>query len=319
MDDGDDRIGGKLRTVAPPAGYAHSTYAASLSEWGTPLRLPRADGWLLRRPIPGYNLTDAMGCYPIFACRDWTRLAEDLAELKSDLVSVALVADPFGNHDPELLTETFADVVLPFKEHFVVDLAHSPESFVDSHHQRNARRALAGVEVEIISDHADKTVNEWSELYANLIARHGIRGLPAFSPSSFARQLAVPGTTLLRAVRNGSVVGMNIWYTDRGVGYYHLGAYSDEGYEVRASFALFWRAIEYFATTQLNWLCLGAGAGIEANAMDGLSRFKRGWATGTRRAYFCGKILDRERYNELAATVSTASHYFPVYRLGEFG
>ena len=73
------------------------------------------------------------------------------------------------------------------------------------------------------------------------------------------------------------------------------GAYSDTGYELRASFALFWVAIEYFAATDLQWLNLGAGAGVR-NSKDGLTRFKRGWSNGTRTAYFCGRIFDRAKY-----------------------
>jgi hypothetical protein len=53
---------------------------------------------------------------------------------------------------------------------------------------------------------------------------------------------------------------------------------------------------------------------------DGLSRFKRGWATGTRTAYLCGRVLDRREYERMvrAAGAGTTA-YFPAYRTGEFG
>src|SRR5215510_12316622 len=112
-------------------GYAHADYAAALAEFGSPRLLPGCGGWILERPIPRTPYRDAMGCYPLFACPDWPRLRDDLETLGDDLVSLAVVADPFGEHDPAYLRTCFPDVVVPFKEHLVVDLARSPGTFVD--------------------------------------------------------------------------------------------------------------------------------------------------------------------------------------------
>jgi len=259
-----------------------------------------------------------MGCYPLFACDDWAALEKDLNELSGELVSVALVADPFGTQDPELLQRCFPDRVVPFKEHLVTDLSQPPDSFVDTQHRRKARRALERLDVAYC-DNALHFVDEWNNLYANLIKRHRIQGLSAFSAASFKGQLAVPGISMFRATHDGETVGMTLWYADRGVAYYHLGAYSDTGYQLEASFALFWRVLEHFANQGTQWLNLGAGAGL-ANQTDGLTRFKRGWATGTRPAYFCGRIFNRMKYEEaLKARNIVASDYFPAYRKGEFG
>lgn len=300
-------------------GYSHPAYAASLAEFGTPRLLPRSAGWILERAIADTNWRDAMGCYPLFACQDWSGLRRDLEELQGELVSVAIVADPFGEHEPSYLRRCFPDVVVPFKEHAVVDLSQAPTSFVDAHHRRNARKALERVEVEACED-ATHYAAEWNALYAKLVERHNIRGLTAFSESSFRAQLAVPGLMMFRATQGGETVGMTLWYADRGVAYYHLGAYSEAGYELGASFALFWRVIEYFSGLGLQWLNLGAGAGLSGSGeVDGLARFKRGWATGTRTAYFCGRILDRAKYDEITETKRVAaSSYFPAYRRGEF-
>ncbi len=303
-------------------GYSHPAYAASLAEFGTPRLLPRSGGWILERAVPATPWHDAMGCYPLFACQDWSGLHLDLDELQGDLVSLAMVADPFGAHDPDYLRQCFRDVVVPFKEHAVVDLSQAPTSFVDAHHRRNARKALERVEVQPCTD-ATHFAAEWNTLYAKLVERHNIRGLTAFSAESFRAQLAVPGLTMFRATRGCETVGMTLWYADRGVAYYHLGAYSDAGYELGASFALFWRVIEYFSAHGLQWLNLGAGAGLsgsgEVDGVDGLARFKRGWATGTLTAYFCGRIFDRPKYDEIMETKHVAaSSYFPAYRRGEF-
>lgn len=300
-------------------GYSHPGYAASLAEFGNPRALPRSNGWLLERPIVPTPYHDAMGCYPLFACNDWTMLDLDLEELSNEIVSVAIVADPFGNHDPAQLHKCFPTLVIPFKEHLVTDLSQSPESFVAPQHRRKARKALERLEVERFED-ATLHVDEWIELYANLIQRHDIRGLTAFSANSFRGQLAVPGISMFRAIHRNETVGMTLWYIDRGVAYYHLGAYSERGYELEASFALFWRALQCFSSQRLQWLDLGAGAGLSANdRSDGLTRFKRGWATGTRTAYFCGRIFDQAKYEAaMKARDVTANDYFPAYRKGEF-
>lgn len=299
-------------------GYAHADYAASLAEYGSPRMLPECNGWILERSIPGTIHRDAMGCYPLFACRDWSRLPNDVEKLGEELVSLVLVTDPFGDYTQDSLRRTFKDLVIPFKEHFIVDLAANPETFVHPHHSRNARKALEVISVERCG--AAASIHEWIGLYANLVERHDISGIARFSESSFALQSKVPGAVMLRAIYEGRTVGMTWWFISGGVGYYHLGAFSDAGYELRASFALFWRAIELFRADGLRWLDLGAGAGVATDTQDGLSRFKKGWSTDTRTAYLCGRILDQPRYAEIVKVkVVAPTNYFPAYRKGEFG
>jgi hypothetical protein len=301
------------------SGYSHPRYAASLAEFGSPRALPRCGGWVLERPIAGGPFRDAMGCYPLFACQDWTRLAADLDAIGGNLVSLALVADPFGAYDEALLRRCF-DRVIPFKEHFVVDLRQRQDHALPSHHQRAVRAALREVAVERCCSPLE-VAEQWLVLYACLTARHRIRGIAAFSPVSLARQLEVPGLVAFRALRGGATVGMTLWYLQSDVAYYHLGAYSESGYAARASYALFWFALAYFGASgaQPRWLNLGAGAGATPANSDGLTRFKRGWSTGTRTAYFCGRIFDAAAYSALAdAGGIRADDYFPAYRWGEF-
>jgi len=300
-------------------GYLHPDYARSLAEFGTPRELCRCGGWILERSIPGFPHCDAMGCYPLFACQDWSQLEADLEEIADSLVSLALVTDPFGDYDPALLQRCFPDVSRPFKEHFAVDLRRPLDTFVSRHHRRYARKALQVAQVEECQQPI-RLLDEWTGLYATLIKRHDIQGILAFSKQAFSRQLRVPGLVAFRAVHQGETVGMLLWYVQGEVAYYHLGAYSPAGYELRASFALFWRAIEHFAATGLQWLNLGAGAGTTSDGRDGLSRFKRGWATGTRTAYFCGRIFHRGRYDAIVQVRQVpVTDYFPAYRQGEFG
>jgi len=312
-----DGLISEIREAA--TGYMHSGYAESLAEFGAPRRLRRSGGSILQRQILGFPYHDAMTCYPLFACQDWSQLHTDLEDIGNGLVSLSLVTDPFGHYDTTLLQQCFKDVVIPFKEHFVVDLSRPIDTFVCKHHSRYARKALQQLYVERCED-PERLTDDWVGLYANLINKHNIMGVAAFSKTAFAKQLSVPGIVVFRAVHEDKLIGMILWYVQGDVAYYHLGAYSPLGYDLRASFGLFWFAIEHFAGNGLRSLSLGAGAGVTSDSTDGLSRFKRGWSTGTRTAYFCGRIFDLARYAEIVqAKGISATDYFPAYREGEFG
>ena len=72
------------------------------------------------------------------------------------------------------------------------------------------------------------------------------------------------------------------------------------GHELMASYALYARAFEELRL-EVRWLALGGSAGpIEGDATDGLSRFKAGWATGTRQTYLCGRVLQPDTYRALS-------------------
>ena len=300
------------------SGYMHPGYAESLSEFGVPRRLPLCGGWLLERAIAGSPLRDAIGCYPLFVCEDWSRLDMDLKALESELVSVSLVTDPFGQYDEGCLNQCFGDVMISFKEHYVIDLDQQMRKYVSEHHRRYARKALERVQVEKPEIPGD-FIDEWVKLYETLVIKHDIRGISEFSKRAFTRQLGVPGLAMFRAVYEGSVVGILLWYVQGDIGYYHLGASNSLGYELNASFALLWHAIGFFQERGLRWLGLGAGAGVNNDGRDGLSVFKHGWATGTRTAYFCGRIFDQNKYSEITKTMGiSATNYFPAYRKGEF-
>ena len=94
----------------------------------------------------------------------------------------------------------------------------------------------------------------------------------------------------------------------------HLAATNAPGYDLNVSYALYWFALETFAD-QAAWINFGAGAGLTSDGTDGLTRFKRGWATETRPTYFCGRIFDRAKYADaLAARGLQDNDYFPAYR-----
>jgi hypothetical protein len=299
-------------------GYAHPTYADSLAEFGVPRELSQCKGWILQRKVPGFPYHDGMGSYPLFACQNWSRLYTDLENIGNRLVSLALVADPFGEYDVTYLRRCFGKV-LPFKEHFVTHLVYPVNDVVSAHHRYYARKALRELLIEECPE-PTQLIDEWATLYAALIKRHNIAGIRAFSRESFAKQMSVPGIVAFRAMYQGATVGAHLWYVQGRVGYSHLEAVSPIGYRKRAAYALYWFALNWFHQHRVvRWLNLGAGAGIGSKGADGLSQFKQGWSTGTRPAYFCGRIFDHERYSEIVeAKGVSVTDYFPAYREGEF-
>jgi hypothetical protein len=293
-------------------GYLHGAYAAALKEFGTPIYLPSCNGWVLERSIPGSTYRDAMGCYPLFCCQSWNGISEDLRSLAGHLVSLVLVADPFGDYKEAELRAAF-DIVNPFKEHLVVDLC--ARQGMSRHHRYYARRALRFVTLEVaenVAAHSD----EFADLFAILARRHDLEGIKAFSRQSLTEQMRVPGVVLFRALQNDTVVGAHLWMVQRNVAYSHLLAMEARGYAVSASYALYQSAIEYFRG-KVRWLDLGSGAGAVDNVVDGLYAFKSGWANTRRVAYLCGARLNHDEYRRLTPTTPNNNWYFPAYRAGE--
>lgn len=251
-----------------------------------------------------------MGPYPLFACADWGGLATDLANLDNGLVSVVLVADPLAGLERRKLRSVFPDRLVPFKRHYVCDL--DIPAALPSHHRRHIRRASRAVEVEVCAEPLAQ-LDDWTRLYAGLATRHGLGGIRAFSAAAFRRQLELPGLIALRALRGGDTVGMTLWFEDAPNAYYHLAAYSEEGYEVSASYALFAVALHRLRELGVRWVDLGGSVGAGGlEAADGLARFKLGWAAEERIAYLCGRVVDRRAYAHLAAGRTT--DWFPAYR-----
>ena len=151
---------GNQGTYTSPIGYANSAHANSLSEFGSPFQLHHSKAWLLKREIPGFSYQDGMWAYPLFSCPNWSKLHLDLDELQEQLVSVSVVTDPFGEYDLPYLQACFKDLAIPFKHHFVIDLGIPLESFVNPHHQRNARKALRMINVEICTEPI-KYLDKW--------------------------------------------------------------------------------------------------------------------------------------------------------------
>ena len=271
-------------------GYLHRKYAESLSEFGQPVYLPNCEGWILKRRIPGTEYYDAMGCYPLFMCKDWSKLHLDLESIKEEIICISIVTGPFVEPNKLDLKSCFADVLIPFKKHYTTLLSQPIEGYASKHHLRYSSRSLRHIKVKQ-SLGTDRALADWNDIYSNLIKRHNLSGIHAFSTDSFKKQFKVPGLIIFTALCDNKTVGMILWYVQNKIGYYHLGAYTDLGYELRASFGLFRHSIEYFQEMGLTSLNLGSGAGIKASEADGLSRFKKGWSNEIRTSFFLRKNI----------------------------
>jgi hypothetical protein len=297
------------------AGYASPLYAHSFSEFGQVLELRHANACLLKRQIGGTGLYDAASCYPLFCCADWTGLAEDLQEIRDQLVSVTVVTDPLGSGTKAAFSAAF-NKVLPYKDHFIVETALRPETFVSRSHREQARRALRKVQVDVCRDPAAH-LDEWVDLFGVLTERHSISGMRRFSRRAFEEQLSVPGMVMFRATAAGSTVGLDLWYVQDGVAQGHLAAFSEAGYQLRASYATKWELINYFSD-RVDFINLGAGRSPDAS--DGLSQFKRGFSSGTRTSWLCGRVYDAGAYQELVMQIEPDRRnpaYFPAYRAAD--
>ncbi len=124
--------------------YLSPNYAISLNEFGRPVWLPRARGFLLERAIPGTTDRDATGLYPLFCCENWSAVPEDLVGLEDRVVSVVFVTDPFGAEEPSALDRGLSHGLVRYKDHHIIDLTVALDQSACAHHRRNARRRSRG-------------------------------------------------------------------------------------------------------------------------------------------------------------------------------
>ena len=149
------------------------------------------------------------------------------------------------------------------------------------------------------------------------VQKFHLEGIRALSRSAIAQQLALPGCSMSVARYQGDVVSAHIQFSHEDKVYAHLAAKKPIAYEVGADYALYYAEIEHFRGIS-GWTDWGGGPGLASGATS-LDRFKRGWSTGIRPAYFGGWVLDRQRYDELVRRKgSITTNYFPAYRSGEF-
>jgi len=297
-------------------GYLHPLYAQSFLEIGEPIFLPNARGWLIKRQIPGTSQFDAMGPYPLFFCEAWEELPRDLDSLREDLVSVSLVIPPqvvfpFDNY------QSYFETFFPYKDHYLLDLTLPLNEVISKGRRKDARRALRNIEIEVVTS-PNIDLKEWCQIYDNLILKHNIRGVRRFSENSFKSQLSIPGMHFIRAFHNSELVGGSLYLEQGDCVFFHLSAFSEEGYNLDAAYAVKWVALEFFKD-KVRWMNLGGSTTKAKGQFSGLDQFKKGWSSETAKSFFCGKIINQVRYNEIIQRKENSNNdWFPAYRAGDY-
>lgn len=298
------------------SGYLDPLYAKSFSEIGEPIFLPNSGGWLIKRLIPGTTFFDAMGPYPLFLCKNWDMVTDDLEQLKHDLISVTFVIPPLIKF-PVDLYQSYFDRFFAYKDHYLLDLSLPVDQVISTGRRKDARRALRNLVVDVVSA-TNIDPLEWCGLYQNLVSRHNIKGIRAFSENGFRSQVSIPGMHFFRAFYEGRLVGGSLYLEDENIVYFHLSAFYEEGYNLDAAYAMKWTAIQYF-TNKVRWMNLGGSTANANGVLGGLDQFKSGWSNETAKSYFCGKILNQTHYVEMTVKRSSpAVNWFPAYRAGEY-
>ncbi len=290
--------------------YATRAYADALAFVGTPLWLPGSESWAFLRSIPGSDRLDAIGAYPFAPTGDAGASDADWSVLRAEgAISFVSVTDV---RDERAEARGGFDWVRPFKTHFLFD-AHRPAPPYTRHHRHTIRRALRDCTVRVVS-YAEWR-EAWKELYAGLVARHGLAGIHGFGDPYFDRLADVPGLVTIAAFAGDTVVSMHLWMTHAGWAYSHLAASSALGYRIGASYAGYDFARHYFRDQVID---LGGVSGVADDPANGLDRVKRGFANGEGRAHLCAKVLDPTAYHALT-TERGATHapFFPEYRAVE--
>lgn len=303
-----------MRPDAAGLGYADPAYARTLGQPNDIIRLPASGGAVLRRVVRGVEGTvpDAAGPYPVFDCLSWGGLVDDVAGLGRDLVSVVLVSDPFAVSARAALGSARADVLRPYKEHYVVELDRPGMPFGRASRRRTALRASAGLDFSAVpGGQADAA--EWVALYAHVVARHQVAGAANLSAEALAAQLRLHGATLLSARCGTALLAAQVCLRRGDVVYSHLASSSPEGYRRRAMHALDLFALEHFCSSAA-WFDLGGGRGGDPRT-DGLAAYKASWATSTRPTWLAGWVLDPPSYRRAVERRGpTSGTFFPAYR-----
>lgn len=104
---------------------------------------------------------------------------------------------------------------------------------------------------------------------------------------------------------------MSIWLSDGTVAHNHLGASSEAGYAVGASYALYAAAVETLEECRV--LDFGGAPGLADDPDHGLARFKRGFANAEGATWLSGFVLDREGYAAALrdSGADSATGFFP--------
>ena len=309
-------------------GYQSQTYTKTFEHLGR-LRWLNSplSGVVLERDIPFSYYKDLCSLYPVFTSIEkppFQAFNHPDFTFDDNVVSLTIITDPLDNKIKDfLLYQKYGiieyknmgfDSLKEFKQHYIVNLQ---EKFViDKNHVRNIKKSIKnGVTVSnvtITEYNSQAVADEFYNAYSVLCQKHNIIGFPNFNNKQIHTQLTVPGTVLLKASLADETLGFILFYLEYPNVRYHLGCYTEQGYENCVSFLLMYEGMSYFKQLGFDRLVLGASAGTVTNAGGGLDRFKAGWTSYKRPNYLLFKVTNSEAYARLSDGIETS--FLPAYR-----
>jgi len=290
--------------------YASREYALAFADVARPLYLEEAGLWVLCRSIPGTDLEDSMGCYPVSPidpAADWESAFGRLEAAR--IQSLVLVSDVLTQPAEADLREIF-DPVVAFKTHHLVDFSCG-DLKVSKHHRQGVRRARRACETRTIA--LENHMDAWCGLYEGLVAHRRIRGIQVFSQAHFEALADMNDLVTVGAFVGEDLVSAHLWLRHEHRVYSHLAASNENGYAVGAAYAVHDHALRLFAEQGARIVDLG-GTGGTGDTRDGLESFKRGFSNRSERNWLCGKIIDTRGYDALCTRLGRTDDFFPAYR-----
>jgi hypothetical protein len=258
--------------------------ALAVPDWGTHV--------LVRKGPGGKKL--AVGARPFAALDPGSDLQAGLDHLRdAGITSVSLVTDPLWGPEPSALQEAF-DVCHRFKETYLVDKAAGPAK-IGKRHRNRINKARSTGELREIS--LAENLDTWLELYSCNVAN---RQIPQpFSTAYFERLAEFPELLTTAVLVAGEIVTITTWVPYRDTLYFHDAASNAKGHAASASYVAFADVVENFADCR--YLFLGGSADFYDDRLDGLARFKRGFANRSNVSYLCSAILKPAASHAVAA------------------
>jgi hypothetical protein len=245
-------------------------------DWGTHVLVREARGG--KRP--------AVGARPFASLHPAADLSAGLTYLrKAGITSVSMASDPmWGPGTPDL--QRAFDVCRKFKTIYIVD-RDAEKVRISKRHRNRINQARSGAQLREISlaDHLDT----WLELYRYNVTN---RQIPQpFSAAYFERLAEFPNLRANAVLARGEIVTITIWIPCQDTLYFHDAASSERGHAASASYVAFADVVEN--TNDCRYLFLGGSAGFYDDPLDGLARFKRGFANRSDLSYLCSTILSQ--------------------------
>lgn len=263
--------------------YCSEAYSRALDEANaSTLAVPDWGTHVLVREGPGGKRM-AVGARPFASLDPGCDLEAGLDHLRqAGVTSVSLVTDPLWGAERAELARAF-DVCRRFKEIYLVDTASEPR--ISKRHRNRIKNARKAAEVREISlaEHLER----WFALYSRNVAN---RKIPQpFTNAHFEHISRLPGLRTVAVLIDGEIATITMWLPYQDTLYFHDAASSEAGHATEASYVAFAHVVEHF--DDCRYIFLGGAADFFDDPLDGLARFKRGFANGSNTSYLCSSIL----------------------------